>query len=74
MGVGCGRSQRVSLLGMRFIEPSTGRIMSRQWRLDMMDAIVFGVTGNSNCSASEEFPPQLIMSAKSGYDIFHATE
>lgn len=40
----------------------------------MMDAIVFGVTGNPNCSASEELLPQLIISAKPGYDIFHATE
>lgn len=40
----------------------------------MMDALVFGVTGNSNCLTGEELPPQLIISAKPGYDIFHANE
>jgi hypothetical protein len=40
----------------------------------MMDALVLGVTGNLNCSASEELLPQLIISVKSGHDIFHATE
>jgi hypothetical protein len=39
-----------------------------------MDALVLDVTENPNCSASEELPPQLIISVKPGYDIFHATE